>query len=253
MTDHPELYKASLPPHSQPASVFSQTNAPERIFEELIMDPNAPFDFYSFKQHGYLTVAMESQAEVWDVFPGARYARMILPCPTSQSDYYFIKPVSHVSRIKPAGDCRPLKEKRQSPIDAPAHAGYFDGTAELHASSQPSALMHLDSFEIAFQSSDPTCSVNEMTTSRSSRINKYILFERPEQEPNLAIARCRFRIVIPETLFPWNGDLAQFRIRVCALLNTYSPEGPGVPMLQRGPEYVHQFSLRLRTSRRGLP
>ncbi|KAG9101783.1 hypothetical protein FS749_003472, partial [Ceratobasidium sp. UAMH 11750] len=179
MTDFPELQKASLPPHSQLPPIFSQTDASGRIFEELVMDPNAPFDFYSFKQSGYLTVAMESQAEVWDVFPGASITR------------------------------------------------YFDGTAELHASSQPTALMHLDSFEIAFQSSDPTCSVNEMTTSRSSRINKYILFERPEQEPNLAIARCRFRIVIPETLFPWNGGQAQFRIRVCALLNAYSPERPG--------------------------
>ncbi|KAG9097051.1 hypothetical protein FRC06_008010 [Ceratobasidium sp. 370] len=111
MTDLPELQKASLPPHSQLPSIPSHTNAPGRIFEELVMDPNAPFDIYSFKQTGYLSVAMESQAEVWDVFPGSSITR------------------------------------------------YFDGTAELHAISQPTALMHLDSFEIAFQSSDPTCAV----------------------------------------------------------------------------------------------
>lgn len=127
---------------------------------------------------------------------------------------------------------------------------YFDGTAELHANTHPVALMYLDSFEIAFQSSDPTCLVNEMSTSSSSRISRFIVFEQLERDPNAAAARCRFRIVIPETLFPWNGELAKFRIRVCALLKMHDPERPGVPILQRGPEHVHHFSLRLRTSSR---
>lgn len=191
-----EVQKALLPPHSQ--SPIS--NHPS---EALVMDHSVPFDFYSFTRTGYLTVAMESHADVWDVFPGTSVTR------------------------------------------------YFDGTAELHASTQPAALMHLDSFEIAFQSSDPICSVNEMTTSRSTRINKYILFESPERDPHACIARCRFRIVIPETLFPWNGEQAQFRIRVCALFNAYHPDRPG-GTLQRGPEKVHHFSLRLCTSNRGL-
>ncbi|KAG8705340.1 hypothetical protein FRC08_001716 [Ceratobasidium sp. 394] len=168
MTDFPELQKgelgtviparfrplilpalqASLPPHSQLLPIFAQTDASGRIFEELVMDPNAPFDFYSFKQSGYLTVAMESQAEVWDVFPGARYVRshpVQLPNLTM-----FHQIVSHVSEQQQhhAGD-----------FLTGTPTGYFDGTAELHASSQPTALMHLDSFEIAFQSSDPTCSV----------------------------------------------------------------------------------------------
>ncbi|KAH7345394.1 hypothetical protein B0J17DRAFT_712985 [Rhizoctonia solani] len=130
---------------------------------------------------------------------------------------------------------------------------YFDGTAELHAISQPAALMHLDSFEITFQSSDPTGSVYEVSTSSSSRISQYILFEAPERNPNACIAVCRFRIVIPETLFPWNGGQARFRIRVCALFNTFSSERPGTRTLQRGPGYFHDFSLQLRTSRRGLP
>ncbi|KAF8680313.1 hypothetical protein RHS04_04788 [Rhizoctonia solani] len=168
------------------------------------MDHTVPFDFYSFMRTGRLTVAMESHADIWDVFPGASVTR------------------------------------------------YFDGTAELHAISQPAALMHLDSFEITFQSSDPTCSVNEVSTSSSSRINQYILFEAPERNPNACIAVCRFRIVIPDTLFPWTGGRAQFRIRVCALFNVYNPER-GARTLQRGPEYVHHFSLQLRTSRRGLP
>lgn len=198
-TNHPEVQKALVPPHSQTSA------SSNRSVEQLTMDHSVPFDFYSFMHTGYMTVAMESHADVWDVFPGACVTR------------------------------------------------YFDGTAELHASSQPAALMHLDSFEIAFQSSDPTCSVNEMTTSRSTRVNKYILFETPEREPNAYIARCRFRIVIPDTLFPWNGEQAHFRIRVCALFNTYNPDRPEAPILQRGPEKVHIFSLRLRTSSRGLP
>ncbi|QRW04766.1 hypothetical protein RhiLY_03765 [Ceratobasidium sp. AG-Ba] len=108
MSVRSEVQKALVPPHSQ-------TPAPGRIFQELVMNLQAPFNFESFRHTGYLTVAMESHAEVWDVFPGASVTR------------------------------------------------YFDGTAELHASSQPNALMHLDSFEIAFQSSDPTCAVKRLT------------------------------------------------------------------------------------------
>ncbi|KAF8707519.1 hypothetical protein RHS03_04382, partial [Rhizoctonia solani] len=188
------------------------------------MDHTVPFDFYSFMRTGRLTVAMESHADIWDVFPGARHV--------DPFHRQFTTLTSHLSIVSPVS--------------------YFDGTAELHAISQPAALMHLDSFEITFQSSDPTCSVNEVSTSSSSRINQYILFEAPERNPNACIAVCRFRIVIPDTLFPWTGGRAQFRIRVCALFNVYNPER-GARTLQRGPEYVHHFSLQLRTSRRGLP
>ncbi|KAF8595377.1 hypothetical protein BDV93DRAFT_564441 [Ceratobasidium sp. AG-I] len=206
MPDRPELQKAFLPPHSQASSASTSVpiGTPDRIFEELIMDPSMPFDYYSFMRSGSMTVAMESHADVWDVFPGASVTR------------------------------------------------YFDGTAELHANTHPVALMHLDSFEITFQSSDPTCLVNETSTTRSPQSNKFIVFEPLEKESNATIARCRFRIVIPETLFPWNGGIAQFRIRVCALLKMHDPQHPGVPILQRGPERVHQFSLQLRTSSRGL-
>ncbi|KAG8741947.1 hypothetical protein FRC10_002259 [Ceratobasidium sp. 414] len=85
MADLPALQKASLPPHSQLVRIPSHTGGPGRTFEELVMDPNAPFDFYAFKQTGYLTVAMESQAEVWDVFPGSRYVRSY-PARAAQSD-----------------------------------------------------------------------------------------------------------------------------------------------------------------------
>ncbi|KAJ1311847.1 hypothetical protein OPQ81_010308 [Rhizoctonia solani] len=197
---HPQVQKALLPPHSQTPT--PSTHGP---LEALVMDHTAPFDYFSFMRTGRLTVAMESHADIWDVFPGASVTR------------------------------------------------YFDGTAELHAISQPGALMHLDSFEIAFQSCDPTCFVNELSTSSSSQINNYILFEAPERNPNACIAVCRFRIVIPETLFPWNGGRAQFRIRVSALFNAYNPERPGTRLLQRGPDCVHHFTLQLRTSSRGLP
>jgi hypothetical protein len=59
-------FEALLPPHSQtPVS-------DNRLFEALTMDHTVPFDFYSFMRTGRLTVAMESHADVWDVFPGAR-------------------------------------------------------------------------------------------------------------------------------------------------------------------------------------
>ncbi|CAE6420219.1 unnamed protein product [Rhizoctonia solani] len=197
---HSEIQKALLPPHSQ--TPFSSTNS---SFEALVMDPSVPFDHQSFMYTGRLMVAMESHADIWDVFPGSSVTR------------------------------------------------YFDGTAELHAISQPSALMHLDSFEISFQSNDPVGMVNEVSTSSSSQIGRYILFEAPERNPNACIAVCRFRIVVPETLFPWNGGRAQFRVVVRALFNAYNPERPGTRMLLPGPECVHHFTVQLRTSRRGLP
>ncbi|CAE6465901.1 unnamed protein product [Rhizoctonia solani] len=216
---YPEVQKALLPPHSQTPT--PSTNSP---LEALVMDHSIPFDYNSFMRTGHLTVAMESHADIWDIFPGARYVDPF------HRQFFTIDEaiVNSVTR-------------------------YFDGTAELHAISQPAALMHLDSFEITFQSSDPTCSVYEVSTSSSSQISQYILFEAPERNPNACIAVCRFRIVIPETLFPWNGGRAQFRIRVCALFNTFNSERPGTRTLQRGPGYFHDFSLQLRTSRRGLP
>ncbi|KAB5594671.1 hypothetical protein CTheo_1818 [Ceratobasidium theobromae] len=219
--DRSEVQKALLPPHRDSQTSLSSDS---RTFEALTMDHSAPFNFYSFMDTGRLTVAMESHAVVWDVFPGARCADLFQP-------YY-----QQLTRSLPNSVTR-----------------FFDGTAELHAISQPTALMHLDSFEITFQSSDPTCCVNEISTSRSSRINKYILFETPERDPHACIARCRFRIVIPETLFPWNGEQAQFRICVCALFNLNDPDRPGYRMLQRGPGYIHKFSLQLRASPRRLP
>lgn len=279
------------------------------------MDPTAHFDLYSFMQTGHLTVAMERHADVLDVFPGSRYVYLMvlhsaLSDPSAPIDsvtresingnevhpagFFNLPPFDRLLRRNGRAPCYYAAE-RTVPFRLIRNCVPIE-RSNMHGQVSSSSI-HRNVSRISAHIK--TRLRSEMSTSRSSRINKYILFEHPEVSaafPNICIYRAshltpfffcstegtkcaycslpvphrdprdtvpmerrtRYDSVMPDT----RGDkhilipirhLAQFRIRVCALMSTYDPERPGTPMLQRGPEKVHCFTLRLRTSTRGLP
>ncbi|CAE6415222.1 unnamed protein product [Rhizoctonia solani] len=125
---------------------------------------------------------------------------------------------------------------------------YFDGTAELDVSANPAALRFLYAFEVHFQSGDPKHHLNESANTASGVINDYILFEKPYVVPNTTVYRCRFRLAVCSFLFPRNGQIGVFQVRVAAVFAIPDPGSPGGTRMIRAPTAVHRFSMQVKVS-----
>ncbi|KAF8606374.1 hypothetical protein BDV93DRAFT_604370 [Ceratobasidium sp. AG-I] len=125
---------------------------------------------------------------------------------------------------------------------------YFDGTTEVDLAANPGALHYLYAFEVSFQSGDPKHLLNVTAHTASGVLNEYILFEKPYIVPNTTVYRCRFRLAVSSFLFPRNGQLGLFQVRVAAVFALPDPSSPGGTRLMRGPTAVHRFSLQVKVS-----
>ncbi|KAB5591079.1 hypothetical protein CTheo_5491 [Ceratobasidium theobromae] len=125
---------------------------------------------------------------------------------------------------------------------------YFDGTVELDASANPSALRYLYAFEVKVEWTEVDRLTSETAHTASGIMNDYILFEKPYVVPHTAVYRCRFRLAVRSFHFPRHGQTGFFQVRVAALFALPDPASPGGTRMIRAPTMVHRFSLQVKVS-----